>query len=81
MPDLKEKSTIDKLLEACRGISGLDPRDPLDAVADPHWDEASRTNDWRNCVDDDVIFVWDSLSLDAKLVAYLQGASRSFFDE
>ena len=39
-----------ELLTACREYPGLDPRDPLEAIADPQWDSASRTNDWRNAV-------------------------------
>jgi hypothetical protein len=35
-----ENQTVAKLLEACREYPGLDPRDPLEAIADPCWDDA-----------------------------------------
>lgn len=78
--EFKISPAVARLLEASRKLPGLDPRDPLDAVADPQWGRASRTNDWRNHVEPEIINVWDELSLDARIVAYLLGASDSWLE-
>jgi hypothetical protein len=78
---IKKKSMAAELLGACRQHPGLDPRGVLEAIGDPQWDHASRTNDWRNYVDGDVIDLWAFLCVEAKLVAYLTAASQSFLDD
>jgi hypothetical protein len=75
-----ENPTIVKLLEACREYPGLDPRDPLDAVADPQWGDASRTNDWRNHIPPSVSELWDGIPLEGRLAAYLMGARDCAFE-
>ncbi len=69
---------IARLIAACRQYPGLDPRDVLEAIDDPQWNDASRTNDWRNYVNSQVRCDWHQLPRPARLVAYLMSASRSF---
>lgn len=71
---------VEELATVCRQYPSLDPRDPLDAIADPQWDDASRTDDWRNYVDSEVAAMWDRLSAESRLVAYLTAAGRAETD-
>ena len=80
MTATKNATVIEQLAAACREYPGLDPRDPLDAIKDPQWEDACRTNDWRNYVSYHVASLWDSLSVESRLVAYLTGAVQSLLE-
>jgi hypothetical protein len=73
--------TSGELLEMCRAHRGLDPRDPLEAVADPHWWNASRKDDWRNVVPTKIADVEPLLSLESRLAAYYVAAIQTLFDD
>lgn len=66
-----------ELVERCRRYRGLDPRDPLEAIEDPQWDDAGSISDWRNYVPDSIKRCWGGLSLDARVVTYLQAGLRA----
>ena len=66
---------VEHLIAACREYPGLDPRDVLEAIADPQWCDASRPNDWRNFVGCELVEIWESLPMDSRLVAYLMSSS------
>jgi len=78
--ETEKSAVVERLAKACRNNLGLDPRDPLAAIQDPQWDKARRTNDWRNYIEPDLIDVWEQLSDEARLSAYLTAASQTYFE-
>ena len=71
---------IERLLALCRQYPGLDPRDVLEAVANPQWGEAARTNDWRQYVCASVVELWPGLSQESRLVSYLSASVAAHFE-
>ncbi len=69
----------EKLLAMCREQHGLDGRDPIDAIEQPTWNCASRTNDWRNSVCADLRDQWSELSIETRLAIYLSAACDADF--
>jgi hypothetical protein len=67
-------ATINQLISACRDCAGLDSRDVLEAISSPEWQRANRTNDWRNYVPSLLADSWMTLSVEARLVAYLMSS-------
>ncbi len=76
-----ENSCVAELLDACREYRGLDPRDVLEAIADPQWDDAGPINDWRNRIGETLIDLWESLPIEARLVAYLRASFDAFCED
>jgi hypothetical protein len=52
-----------------------------DILIDPKWGERRRVHEWRNHVEGLVMDLWDGLSDDAKLVAFITAADAAHNEE
>ena len=72
----ENKLVVDNLLEISAESANLLPAEVLNSFQCPDW-EADRGWQWELYVDRDVRALWDGLSQDAKLIAFLFAVRRS----
>jgi hypothetical protein len=76
-----------RLVELCRGDEFLgrrlfDSRDVIEAVNDPRWeDDVTRHDDWRNYLNEVVADLWEHLSFESRLIAYINACQAAFDDQ
>lgn len=47
----------------------------LDEITDPDWDLTSEFGQWESCVPKEISGIWDSLHIDAKVIAAVHAMS------
>jgi hypothetical protein len=62
---------LEKELKERGGLSHV-----LKRIAHPNWDSAGALRDWRHCVPPTIAWAWESLTVEAKVVAYLMAESH-----
>lgn len=78
---MKNPAYIDELIAQCNAEFNTDPRDVLEAIADPQWENRNKVHDWRTHVKSSIQDLWQHLSLDARIALYLDAAVEAGWEE
>jgi hypothetical protein len=65
------RDTQSLLLEYAHERSGVDRSEIVRQLQSPEWEKCSFL-DWRNQVSSELVAMWDALSLETKLVLYIE---------
>jgi hypothetical protein len=70
-----------KVTEKLKVLCGFTPHQIVPFINNPEWESTKKTHDWRNHISAVIRDIWDTLSEEARLVAYFTAKCQADNEE